>query len=282
MKEFDLIKSLIRPLSGAGAFNLADDCAGFGEYIITKDILSSGVHFFPDDPPYNLARKALRVNLSDIAASGGEAFGFMLALALPRGTSKKWLEEFFSGLKQDIASFNLQLLGGDTIFHDAALLISVTAIGRAKKQILRSGAKPGDNIFVSGETGKGYLGLKSRLAGRNDKFSAHYDLPQPRFDISRKINNIATSCIDVSDGLLADLGHICVESQVGAEIFSGQIPLAGEGNLLELLSGGDDYELLFTAREESVEGCSKIGRIIPGEGIVLDGDPIAPKGFEHG
>ncbi len=257
---------------------LSDDCAFFDGYCITKDILVAGVHFFENDAPYNLARKALRVNLSDLASSGAKPFGFMLGLALPKNTTQKWFEGFTSGLKADIAEFKFQMLGGDTVFHDGALTISVTAIGKTPKPITRSGAKLGDNIFVSGAIGGGYLGLK-----RKAQFIEKYELPEPRIKLGLKLRKIANSCIDISDGLLADLNHICEESKVSAEIFSNQIPLADPNyDLIEQISGGDDYELLFTSPKETVKNCYKIGKILTGSGILLDGKKIKPKGYEHG
>lgn len=281
MREFDFIAKYLKPIAGEGAHKLSDDCASFGEYVITKDMLSSGTHFFADDEPYNLARKALRVNLSDLASCGAEPMGFMLGLALPKNTSEEWLQNFAEGLKADIAEFKIKLLGGDTVYHDAPLVISVTAIGKTPKQILRSGAKIGDNIFVSGEIGKGLRGLRHKAQGIRDKYFEHYELPTPRIELGLKLRGVANSCIDISDGLLADLWHICEESGVGAEIDSSKIPLAKGGDLMELISGGDDYELCFTSSQNSVEGCFKIGKIIDQRLLILDGKETKPKGYEH-
>ena len=270
MHEFLLIDKFFKPI----ATNISDDCAFFDGYCVSKDILLSGVHFFADDAPYNLARKALRINLSDLASSGAKPYGFMLGLALPKSTNEKWLSEFSRGLKSDIKKYNIKLLGGDTCFHDGELVISITAIGKCKKPITRGGAKIGDNIFVSGKIGGGYIGLQSR--------SGKYELPNPRIDLIEQLQKAATSCIDISDGLLADLGHICEESKVSAEIISRQIPLfAAKTDLYKQITGGDDYELLFTSKLASVKGCYKIGKIIKGRGIKLNGKKVAEIGYEH-
>lgn len=281
MKEFSFINSLLKPLAGKDSQGLADDCAWFNGYAITKDILSAGTHFFADDAPYNLARKALRVNLSDLASCGAEPFGFMLGLALPKNTNEEWLVEFTKGLKSDIEQFNFQMLGGDTVYHDAPLTISVTAIGKTEKPVIRSGAKIGDNIFVTEKIGKGFLGLKDKAEGRESEFTKHYELPNPRLDMVPIIRKYANSCIDISDGLLADLWHICEESKLGAEIFSKDVPLAGDADIADLLSGGDDYELCFTSTKSEIAGCCKIGKIIAGNKLLLDGKEIKPKGYQH-
>ena len=279
MREFDLINKFLKPLAGASSAGLADDCAFFFGYCVTKDVLVADVHFFADDEPYNLARKSLRVNLSDLAASGAVPFGFMLGLALPKTVNEKWLAEFSAGLKSDIEKYNFQMLGGDTVYHDGELMISVTAIGKAKKPVLRNGAKLGDNIFVSGKIGGGYIGLQAKLRGEE---SDKYELPEPRVDLVSLIQKSANSCIDISDGLLADLGHICEESGVGAEIFVGQIPLSAPNSLiLQQLAGGDDYELLFTSGLENIKGCYKIGKITKTAGISLDGKKVEALGYEH-
>ena len=270
MEEFKFIEKFLKPISD----HIGDDCAYFDGYAITKDILVSGTHFFADDKPYDLARKAIRVNLSDLASCGAKPFGFMLGLALPKGTSEDWLKQFSEGLAADIKEFNFQLLGGDTTSHNGNLQISVTAIGTTDAPLKRSGAKPGDNIFVSGNIGDGYIGLKER--------SGKYLLPQPRIELGLKLRGVATACIDISDGLLADLGHICKQSGVGAEINSTAIPVSSKKyDLMELITGGDDYELCFTSTRESFDGCHKIGKITADGFLKLDGKEVQPKGYEH-
>jgi thiamine-monophosphate kinase len=274
LKEFDFINSMLKPLAGKNSFGLNDDCAHFDGFVVTKDILTAGVHFFADDAPYDLARKALRVNLSDIASCGAKPFGFLIAVTLPKNTPEKWLREFTRGLKADITKYKFQLLGGDTTTHNGPLVISVTALGKTKKPITRTGAKVGDNIFVSGKIGEGFIGLQTR--------SGKYLLPNPRIELGQKLRGKASACIDISDGLLADLNHICKASGVGAEVFSSQIPIPkSKYKLHELITGGDDYELCFTSKLPSFPGCTKIGKIVKGSGIKLDGKKVEPKGYEH-
>ena len=283
MREFTIIEQLLKPLAGSDSLGLRDDAAHFKGYCLTSDVLVSGVHFFADDAPFNLARKALRVNLSDLAAMGAKPFGFMLGLVLPKGISEEWLKEFARGLQSDIAEYNCQLLGGDTNYHEDGLIISITAIGKCRQPLLRRGAKIGDNIFVSGKIGDAYLDLQAKLKKETlSKYILKYELPTPKIKLGMRLRKIASACIDVSDGLLADLGHICRESGVGAEIYSHQIPVSDHQiDLLKLISAGDDYELLFTSTRDKVRGCSKIGKIIAGEGIKLDGALVQPQGFEH-
>lgn len=293
MNEFDFINKLLRPLAGRDSAGLQDDCAHFDGYVITKDILVAGVHFFADDAPFDLARKCLRVNLSDLASCGAEPFGFMMAAALPKGISEEWLTEFTRGLRSDIAEYNFQLLGGDTTSHDGALTISVTAIGRALSPITRAGAKEGDNIFVSGKIGEGLAGLKTR--------SGKYILPEPRIALGLELRGKANACIDISDGLLADLGHICSASKLGAEINSVDIPtpvnchpelVSGslrkdpdlrqdDVTFMDYITAGDDYELCFTSALNEIPGCHKIGKMVAGSGIKLDGKITEAKGYQH-
>lgn len=281
VNELELIDNL-RSIAGVGSLGLADDCAILGEYVITKDLLAENVHFFKDDAPYNLARKAVRVNLSDIAAMCAAPIGILIGACFSKAINNQWIAEFNKGLKADIDEFGFQLLGGDTVFHAAPTVISITAIGKSAKPILRSGAKLGDNIFISGALGASYLGLQARLRGEESEFSKRYELPFPRLELGLQIKDIANSCMDISDGLLLDLSRLCKASNIGAELYSKNIPLADSSYpLLELISGGDDYELLFTSKEEEVSGCYKIGKITQGEGILLDGETVEPKGYVH-
>jgi thiamine-monophosphate kinase len=278
LKEFDFINKYIKPIAPL----VGDDCVFYDGYAVTKDVLISGVHFFENDEPFNLARKSLRVNLSDLAACGAVPFGFMLGLALPKNTTEGWLSEFAKGLKADIDEFDFALLGGDTTKHDGALVISVTAIGKTVNPLKRSGAKVGDNIFVSGNIGDSFIGLKRKPIGIKDQFTQKYDLPNPQVALGQKLVGVATSCIDISDGLLADLNHICIASNVGAEIDAAQIPTSKcEYDIMQLITAGDDYELCFTAPVDALDGCYKIGKIVAGSGIKLNGRAVAPKGFEH-
>lgn len=281
--ELDLINDL-KSMAGENSLGLTDDCAVFDDYCITKDLLSEGVHFFKDDEPFNLARKILRVNLSDLAAMGAKPFGVLMGAALNKNVSKEWLAEFNKGMKSDIKEFGFQLLGGDTVFHDSPSVFSVTAIGIVQPPLLRSSAKIGDNIFVSGKIGDSYLGLRAKQAGDIDsKFIKKYELPIPRLALGQKLVGVANSCMDISDGLLLDLSRICEASGVGAELVSADIPISeSDCDLMELISGGDDYELLFTSSQEQVDGCYKIGRVVSSMGILLDGKLVEAKGYIHG
>ncbi len=281
MNELEIISSL-RSIAGEHSLGLQDDCAVFGEFCITKDVLASGTHFFADDEPFNLARKAIRVNLSDLAAMGAAPFGVMLGVCLPRGTSSEWISEFNRGIAADISEFGFELLGGDTVFHDGELVISVTAIGKSNAPLLRSTAKAGDNIFVSGKLGGAWLGLQEKLGKTSGGFVEDYELPRPELDLGQNISGVATACMDVSDGLLIDLSRMCAASGVGAELDSSAIPLASaEHGLMEQISGGDDYKLLFTSARDKIEGCHRIGLIVSGDELKLDGEYVEPKGYEH-
>lgn len=275
MKEFDFINSQLVPLSDY----IGDDCAFFDakneKLAVTKDVLAAGVHFFADDEPFNLAQKIIRVNLSDLAACGARPFGVLIGAAIEKKYfNQEWLAEFMRGVKADMQEFDFALLGGDTTTHNSPSVFSVTAIGKTNKPIKRSTAKAGDNIFVSGNIGDGFIGLKTR--------SGKYILPQPRIELGLKLQDIASACIDISDGLLADLGHICTASGVGAELEAKKIPVSStKYDLLDLITGGDDYELCFTAPVDKVEGCYKIGKIITGSGIKLDGNFVKSAGWQH-
>lgn len=282
IQELELIENL-KSLAGENSLGLTDDCAVFGEYCITKDLLSEGVHFFKNDSPFNLARKAIRVNLSDLAAMGAEPFGVLIGVCLSKQLDESWVAEFNKGLKSDIEEFGFQLLGGDTVFHDAPTVISITALGKTNAPLLRSTAKIGDNIFVSGKIGDSYIGLKLKEQGKTDEyFTNKYELPTPRLELGVQIRSLANACMDISDGLLLDLSRMCQASNVGAEIYSKQIPISeSDYDIIDLISGGDDYELLFTSTESEIEGCHKIGKVMEGEGVKLDDSFVEPKGYIH-
>ncbi|MCF6214803.1 MAG: thiamine-phosphate kinase [Emcibacter sp.] len=273
--EFDLISRYLAPLSGLGAYGLTDDAAVLTppegkDLVFTKDALIADVHFFADDPPDLIARKAMRVNLSDLAAMGAEPLGYLLALAFPKDMKNidGWMAKFSAGLKLDQEEFGWSLYGGDTVSTSGPLMISLTAIGIVDRgqALRRRGAKLGDNIYVSGTLGDAAFGLKS-IQGEFAaiKTSAikplidRYHLPRPRLGLGRKLFGIATATMDISDGLAGDLRHICALSGFGAEIEAELIPLSDKvGKLLEsfpayknlIWNGGDDYELLFTAPKD--------------------------------
>ena len=308
--EFGLIKRLFAPLTGGRpeALGLTDDVAlipgpaGF-QWAITKDAMAAGVHFFPDDPPELIARKLVRVNLSDLASKGAEPQFLLLATCFPQTIESGWLDRFASGLKNDCDLFNVAVIGGDTIATPGPLVLSLTAVGSVPEgaALLRRNARSGDHVWLSGSVGDAALGLlvaRGEGEGLSETDASflldRYRLPQPRVALGPHLRGLAHASMDVSDGLLGDLGHICRESRVAAEIEADRLPLssaaraalaAGLGDgLTTIVSGGDDYEILFTARPEAEEALSdlsavvgvpltRIGRILPGEGVSLrDGE----------
>lgn len=297
--EFALIERYFRPLAGdAGAFGLTDDAALYrqrpgDDLVVTTDMLAAGVHFFADDPPASIARKALRVNLSDLVAKGADPFGYLLSLALPANWTEAWLKQFAAGLAADQKDYGVTLLGGDTTRAAGGLTIAITALGRVPKgeMVLRSGALPGDAIFVSGTIGDGALGLRLRRQKTKPGRGARHLLdrylhPQPRLALAAVVRRHAAAAMDVSDGLVGDLAHICEVSGVGAEIDAHLVPLsaaakaalAAEPALLSLiLNGGDDYEVLATVPAPAAQSfaddarragvpVTRIGTIVSGRG----------------
>lgn len=278
--EFEFIARRLRPLAAgtAAALDLADDAAVLDpppgqQIVLTKDAMVAGVHFLPDDPAAQIAQKLLRVNLSDLAAMGASPIGYLMAMARPAELEDAWLESFYEGLAEDQAEFGIGLLGGDTVSTPGPITLSLTAIGSlpAGSALRRDAAKPGDDVYVSGTLGDGALGLRV-LRGELAPGAAatvvlvdRYRRPQPRLGLGRSLRGLAHAAIDVSDGLLADLGHILEASQVGAEVWSDELPLSPAGRDLEgardaALAGGDDYELLFTAPAERRGAVEAIAR----------------------
>jgi thiamine-monophosphate kinase len=268
--EFELIRRYFAPLAGPGSLKLTDDAAVVDlqpgrSLVATTDTVIAGVHFLADDPPDLIARKALRVNLSDLASMGAEPLGYLLVTALPAGIDENWVAQFSRGLAQDQAEFSISLLGGDTAFTPGPLSLTITALGQVErgKALLRSGAKPGDRVYLSGTIGDSAFGLKlakgeplTLSPSENSSLLDRYRLPQPRLGLGRRLIGVASAAMDVSDGFAADLGHICQASRVGALVEAAKMPVSpalrsvlevGEASLVEVATGGDDYELLFTA-----------------------------------
>ena len=268
--EFELIRRYFVPLAGPGSLNLTDDAAVVDlqpgrSLVATTDTVIAGVHFLADDPPDLIARKALRVNLSDLASMGAEPLGYLLVTALPAGIDEDWVAQFSRGLAQDQAEFSISLLGGDTAFTPGPLSLTITALGQVErgKALLRSGAKPGDRVYISGTIGDSAFGLKlakgeplTLSPSEKSSLLDRYRLPQPRLGLGRRLIGVASAAVDVSDGFAADLGHICQASRVGALVEAAKMPVStalcsvlelGEASLVEVATGGDDYELLFTA-----------------------------------
>jgi thiamine-monophosphate kinase len=268
--EFELIRRYFAPLAGPGSLKLTDDAAVVDlqpgrSLVATTDTVIAGVHFLADDPPDLIARKALRVNLSDLASMGAEPLGYLLVTALPAGIDENWVAQFSRGLAQDQAEFSIALLGGDTAFTPGPLSLTITALGQVErgKALLRSGAKPGDRVYLSGTIGDSAFGLKlakgeplTLSPSEKSSLLDRYRLPQPRLGLGRRLIGVASAAMDVSDGFAADLGHICQASRVGALVEAAKLPVSpalrsvlevGEASLVEVATGGDDYELLFTA-----------------------------------
>jgi thiamine-monophosphate kinase len=277
--EDSLIARYFQPLAtDPGAFGLADDAAVLqarGEdIVVTTDAIVEGVHFLADDPPDTIARKALRVNLSDLAAKGANPAGFVLTLAL-RTADDAWLTAFARGLGEDASRFDCPLLGGDTVSTPGPLMISITAFGRvpAGKMVHRRGAKPGDRIVVTGTIGDAALGLDvlnggavaAALAGdvaAKQMLASRYRVPQPRNALAPVVRDHAHAAMDVSDGLAGDLAKLCAASGVSAVIDTLAVPLSAPAASLlaraiigieAILSGGDDYEILCAIAEDRVE-----------------------------
>ena len=277
--EFDLIKKYLRPLASneSGAASLSDDAAVLPtkdghRLVVTMDTLISGVHFFEFTPPHFIAAKSLRVNLSDLASMGADPAYYTLSLSLPiHGEMKydaNWLDSFSQALAIEQDIYGITLVGGDTVSTPGPLSLTITAFGWVKtgQEIMRSGATAGDLVYVSGAIGDAWLGLSAVRGGHPELepfslelITERYHRPQPRLDLGRRLFGVANSAIDISDGLVQDLAHICRASNVRATIRATDIPLSGPARLLlegdahlinGLLSGGDDYELLFTVPPE--------------------------------
>lgn len=311
--EFDRIAQFFKPLAAGfpGALGLTDDAAlispGDGhEFVVTTDALVADVHFRAKDPPDLIARKALRVNLSDLAAMGAEPVCYTLATVLPESIDEAWLAAFVRGLAVDQDEFKIGLAGGDSVKTPGPATFSVTAIGRVEtgRALRRSGARPGDRVYVSGTIGDGALGLAvlKGLVGDdgNGTLAGRYLLPQPRLALGRALVGKASAALDVSDGLVADLGHIATTSNVRVVIDADRVPMSAaaaaavgvDARLIEtILTGGDDYELAFTAPMELPERLADvavtcIGRVEAGSGVaVLDrqGRPVTlpAHGYRH-
>lgn len=318
--EFSIIKKYFAPFASKGAFEFRDDAAEITpsdgmSLVITQDAVAEGIHFFSDDPPDLIARKALRVNLSDLAAKGAEPKYISLALGLGKSWNEEWVASFAKSLQADCNKYKLELTGGDTFFTGGGFVISITAIGEVPigQYVSRLAAKPGDAIFVTGSIGDAALGLlahQGKFAELGDKENDYllnrYLVPQPRVQIADSIRKLATASMDISDGLIGDLEKLCKASNVGVELQVQKIPLSTaaqnaislESNLLETaLTGGDDYEILFGISsndcfelEEIVSdlpfSVTRIGTVNSGQGVkVFDKDgqliEFGKTGYDH-
>lgn len=301
--EDGLIARFFAPLAGPGALGLRDDAACLSprpghDLVLTTDALVESVHFLPEDPPASIARKALGVNVSDLAAKGAEPAGFLLSIALPAFWTEDWLAAFAAGLGEASRDFSCPLLGGDTVKARGALTLSVTAIGEvpAGRMVRRTGARTGDVVCVTGTIGDAALGLKLRTAPRwaeslsgeeRSHLADRYLHPQPRHQLARVLREHAHAAMDVSDGLAGDLAKMMRVSGVSASVEARKVPfssaarraMAAEPELFDLaVTGGDDYEILCTVPEKNLDSflkeadsvgitVSAIGRVVAGHAL---------------
>jgi thiamine-monophosphate kinase len=294
--EDDLIARFFKPIAtNPGALGLTDDAAvlrgGNDDLVVTTDAIVEGVHFRSSDPPETVAKKALRVNLSDLTAKGATPAGFVLTLAL-REPDERWLSAFASGLAEDAITFDCPLLGGDTVATPGPLTMSITAFGRAPVggMILRSRAQPGDRIVVSGTIGDAALGL-AILSGKvtfddaaiRESLIDRYRVPQPRIPLAEAVRHYARAAMDVSDGLAGDLAKLCIASGVSAIIDAAAVPLSeaarglieqGQTSFVSAVSGGDDYEVLCTIAKDRWDDFARAARNV-GVAVTPIGEIIA-------
>jgi thiamine-monophosphate kinase len=303
--EDNLIATYFRPIAThPGAFGLTDDAAAIApppgcDLVLKTDGLISGVHFFPDDPADAVAKKALRINLSDLAAKGAAPLGFLLSIGLPAGLPPDWIRSFAEGLREDAAYYGCPLLGGDTDKSPGAITVYIMALGTVPHgtMVRRKGARLGDVVVATGTIGDAALGLKLRLdpdaaerwrldPAMADHLRSRYLLPRPRNAIAEALRRHASAAMDVSDGLAGDLAKLARVSGVAADVAAAAVPLSAaarravmaEPALMEaVLTGGDDFEVIATVapgrlddlrREAAAAGVTvtPVGVVEAGEG----------------
>jgi thiamine-monophosphate kinase len=308
--EERLIARHFKPLARhPGAFGLDDDAAVLKippghEVVLKTDAIVGGIHFFPNDPAGAVARKALRVNLSDLAAKGARPAGFLVSLALPKGVRDRWLAAFARGLAADAKRYRCPLMGGDTDRTTGPITVSIAAFGTlpAGSMVRRFGAKVGDRIVVSGTIGDAALGLRLRQTPANAKrwklsgamrrhLLGRYLLPEPRNALAVALRAHASAAMDISDGLVGDLAKLCRTSGVAAELDASRVPLSSgarkalavDGKLIEpILTGGDDYEIVAAVAKRNLAKLrararavgvrlTEIGVIVGGQGVRVRG-----------
>jgi thiamine-monophosphate kinase len=320
--ELSIIDRYFRPLAGEGAFRLFDDAGRLSlspdwDVVVTTDMIAAGVHFLPDDPPDTVAGKALRVNLSDLAAKGARPLAYTLGLAISPDLGDRWLAGFAEGLRRDHERFGISLLGGDTISLRDGPAIAVTAIGLAPKgrMVHRFGGSVGDALYVSGVIGAGSAGLAvlKKTPGpwdelpneRREELVRRFRLPEPRVPLATALADFASATIDVSDGLVGDCDKLAAASRCSAEILVETVPFPSgldvaedEHLLATLLTGGDDYEVLAAIPRENETGfqraahaanvpVKRIGTLTPGSletQVLLNGEPLTllRRSYVHG
>ncbi len=313
--EFELIARYFNRPARNAVLGVGDDCALVDvangmDLACSVDTMVAGTHFFPDVDPENLGHKALAVNLSDMAAMGAMPYWALLALTLP-AVNHEWLEKFAKGFFDLASEFDVSLIGGDTTRGHLSMTVTIMGEVPAGAALKRSGARAGNDIWVSGTVGDAALAVAHRhgrlVLEADDYHEAVMRLyePTPRVKLGQALRGLATSAIDISDGLLADLGHICKLSKVAATVELESIPVSSIGakhlgskeGLSAIVAGGDDYELCFTAptnARESIEeltdvlgvNLTRIGQVGSGSGVKLldeSGRAVAPdaRGFDH-
>ncbi|PID54759.1 MAG: thiamine-phosphate kinase [Gammaproteobacteria bacterium] len=303
VSEFELIA---RYFSGVGdssdvAVSTGDDCAIMRvlpdeRMVISVDTAVESVHFLPDTDPKDLAWRAVAVAASDLAAMGARPLGMTIALTLPEA-DENWLAAFSQGLRSVSEALCLPLVGGDTTRGFLTVTVHVLGAVPSSKALLRSGAQPGDRVVVSGYLGDG-AGALAMMTGNwhvdvpyRDYLQQRFLRPQPRLELGRQILDSATSAIDISDGLLADAGHICRASAVGMILDKEALPLSEaltthshKAQVLQwALTGGDDYELCFTlpAHVPVPEACTVIGEVVAGDSVICEGAEDVRPGYQH-
>jgi thiamine-monophosphate kinase len=313
--EFDLIaRHFTRPAANA-VLGVGDDCALLHvtngmDLAVSTDTMVSGTHFFPDVDPEHLGHKSLAVNLSDMAAMGAMPYWATLALTLP-SVDHTWLAAFAKGFFDLAEEFDVSLVGGDTTRGPLSLTVTIMGEVPMGAALRRNGAKAGSDIWVSGHIGDAALAVAHRKgiikldAGDVDETMMHLYEPIPRVKLGQGLRGLATAAIDISDGLLADLGHICRLSGVGATVEMDRIPMTDiakkhaktDAGRTAIVSGGDDYELCFTAHpnsHDSIEDLSRmldipltrIGQVRRGKGVSLLGSDgkamkVDGRGYDH-
>ncbi|MFV3131030.1 thiamine-phosphate kinase [Niveispirillum sp. KHB5.9] len=300
--EFGRIERFFRPLAVGvpGAFDLTDDAAVLDvpydqQLVVTTDAMVSGVHFLPQDNPADLGHKILAVNMSDLAAKGAEPLAYSLTTSLPKSIGDDWVEAFAKGLGEAQREFKVNLAGGDSVSTSGPLSLTITALGLVprNRMIRRKGAKLGDALFVTGSIGDAALGLKLALGAPTQPVSdtdrayllSRLRRPTPRLDLVASLRVFGTAALDVSDGLVADLRHLALASKVRLQLDAQAVPMSGAALRLLLntpslrkavLTGGDDYEIAFTAPADKAEDIAaaginagikvtRIGKVIEGE-----------------
>lgn len=323
--EDELIETYLAPLARgtAGAMGLKDDCAVLTpapgtELVISTDAVAAGVHFLPDDPPQDIAWKALAVNVSDLAAKAAKPLCYQMALSFPDAPTHAFMQRFTAGLAEAQAAFGIGLSGGDTDRRAGPMTVTITAVGEIQLgfRLTRSNARAGDALFVTGTLGDAAHGLKLCRGDADalawplaDEHRAHlalrYRRPIPRLQAGDLLRRFATSSMDLSDGLAKDLGRLASASGVGAVIEQDCLPLSpalevltrSDGHLTRrVLTGGDDYEILFTAAAGAGPAIAawsadarlrvtQIGEITSAAGLFLhaagDRRPLQPDGWDH-